>query len=337
MHGPDATGTGTPRHTHRSGTLPALDAALGLREVVRAAAAHLAASPAPSVREDAPRLVAELFVARALGISRGELVLRMALEPAAPVAQYARAAVAVMLDRRLACEPVAHILGGREFYGRDFMVTPHTLVPRPETELLVETALALAPRNARFADGGTGTGCIAITLCAERTDLAGIACDISQHALAVAAHNAATILGTGPARARCLPVLADFTLPLFREGSLDLLVSNPPYISDAEHAGLAPEVRDHEPVTALVPRAAAGLDAAALHRGRADGLGHVRALEAEARRVLRPGGFLLVEFGCTQGGQVSDLFAAHASAWRTVDIRRDLAGLDRFVVAQREP
>jgi release factor glutamine methyltransferase len=353
---PDAPDT--PDKVAADDTAPALAvlapaAAQSLRAVVRAAAAYLAACPSPSVRDDAPRLTAELFVARALDLPRADLLLRLALHPAAPIPQDALAHVAALLTRRAAGEPTAHILGEREFYGRDFLVTPATLIPRPETELLVETALALASHGARFADCGTGTGCIAVTLCAERPDLSGIACDISSAALAVAARNIITHLGGSmepdgvrpgqfapdaarmAAFSRCQPVQADFSLPLFRDGALDLLVSNPPYVSEAEHAGLTPEVRDREPRTALVPCAGAGLDEAATAQGRADGLGHARVLVAGAGRALRPGGLFLMEFGCAQGQAVADLFAPHAWLWADVDIRRDLAGLDRFVVARR--
>lgn len=335
----------TPRAPDTAPALAALGTAApqGLREVVRAAAAYLAASPSPSVRDDAPRLTAELFAARALGLSRQDLLLRLAMHPTAPVPEDALARAATLLAHRAAGEPVAHVLGQREFYGRDFMVTPATLIPRPETELLVETALSLAPRGTRFADCGTGTGCIAVTLCAERMDIHGIACDISPAALAVAARNMIAHLGGGKPDAarqaaflRCQPVLADFTRPLFRDGALDLLVSNPPYVSEFEHAGLAPEVRDREPRAALVPCAGGGLDDAATVQGRADGLGHARVLVAEAGRVLRPGGLFLMEFGSAQGQAVAALFAPHAPLWAGVDIRKDLAGLDRFVVARRE-
>ncbi|WMW67077.1 HemK/PrmC family methyltransferase [Nitratidesulfovibrio liaohensis] len=327
----------------------------GLRALMRAAAAYLADSPSPSVRDDAPRLTAELFVARALNLPRQDLLLRLALHPAALVPDDTLAQVASMLARRAAGEPTAHILGEREFYGRDFLVTPATLIPRPETELLVETALSLAPRGARFADCGTGTGCIAVTLCAERDDLCGMACDISPDALAVAARNIVTHLGgalepdgappdqSTPDAARraafilCQPVLADFTRPLFRHGSLDLLVSNPPYVSEAEHEGLTREVRDREPRSALVPCVGQGMDDAAAAQGRVDGPGHARILVAEAGRALRPGGLFLMEFGCAQGQAVADLFLPYSRLWTQVDIRRDLAGLDRYVVARREP
>lgn len=344
----------TPDTTAVRATLAAV-APQGLRAVVRAAAAYLAASPSPSVRDDAPRLTAELFVALALNLPRQDLLLRLALHPAALVPDDALAQVASLLTRRAAGEPTAHILGEREFYGRDFLVTPATLIPRPETELLVETALSLAPRGARFADCGTGTGCIAVTLCAERDDLCGVAYDISPDALAVAARNITAHLGGAlepdgappglnaadaahrAAFRRCQPVLADFTRPLFRHGSLDLLVSNPPYVSEAEHAGLTPEVRDREPHSALVPCLGRGLDEGAARRGQADGLGHARVLVAEASRVLRPGGLFLMEFGCAQGQAVADLFLPYSPLWTEVDIRQDLAGLDRYVVARREP
>ncbi|WP_245590773.1 N5-glutamine methyltransferase family protein [Nitratidesulfovibrio termitidis] len=352
---PDTVGPDTA--AARAALVPLSAAApQGLRAVVRAAAAHLAASPSPSVRGDAPRLTAELLVARALDLPRQDLLLRLALHPAEPVPQDALTHIATLLDRRAAGEPTAHILGEREFYGRDFLVTPATLIPRPETELLVETALSLAPRGARLADCGTGTGCIAVTLCAERDDLHGVACDISPDALAVTARNIVTHLGgtMGPAAThpdlaprdaqdaarrkafrRCQPVLADFTRPLFRDGALDLLISNPPYVTEAEHAGLTPEVRDREARSALVPCTGEGVDDAAAARGRADGLGHARVLVAEASRVLRPGGLFLMEFGCAQGQSVADLFLPYPRLWAQVDIRRDLAGLDRYVVARR--
>lgn len=287
-----------PHHTaHTIGTL------------LRAATAQLT-----SAGVDSPRLSAELMLCHGLGVSRVALVADHRKE----LTEAETATVTALLDRRAMGEPAAYILGTREFYGRDFAVTPATLIPRPETEHLIETALAALPAgDIRMADLGTGTGCIAITLCAECTRCSGIAVDLSAAALAVAHANARTHGVTN----RLSPVRADFTKPLLAPHSLDLMVTNPPYISEPEYAELSPEVRNHEPRTALVPGPS--------------GLEHARILVAEATRAVRPGGLFLMEFGCTQGADVAALFTRYAPQWNTVDIRTDLAGLDRYVFARR--
>lgn len=265
---------------------------------------------------DAPALCADLLLCHALGLRRVDLVM----ERTRPVTADEHAAIDALLTRRATGEPLAYITGVREFFGREFAVTPDTLIPRPETEHLVECALTeLRPGPALFADGGTGSGCIAVTLCAERDGLSGLAIDRSPGALAVARSNARRHNVDN----RLLFLNGDFTLPCLRPASLDLYVTNPPYISAAEHATLSPEVRTFEPITALVPGDT--------------GLEHAKALIAHASSALRPDGIFLMEFGCTQGPDVEALFEPFASLWATVDIRRDLAGLDRFVLAKRSP
>jgi release factor glutamine methyltransferase len=262
---------------------------------------------------DAPRLSARLLACRALGCSRLDLELR-ADDDLLPQEQ---AAFASLLDRRVLGEPVAKILGEREFYGRMFAVTGATLVPRPETELLTDRALACLPATELvLADLGTGTGCLGVSLCAERPAWAAVLADISAPALRVAADNAAR----HGAEERILFVQGDFCTPLCQPASLDCIVSNPPYISEAEYRTLAPEVRDFDPRCALVPGAS--------------GLEHIRALALRAAEALRPGGLLLMEFGAGQGRAVEELFCAHP-AWADVRIHRDLAGLDRCVEAWR--
>jgi len=262
---------------------------------------------------DAPRLSARLLACRALGCSRLDLELRA---DAALMPQQ-QAAFAALLGRRILGEPVARILGEREFYGRIFAVTGATLVPRPETELLVELALARLPAaELVFADLGTGTGCLGISLCVERPAWKAVLADISVAALGVAADNAAR----HGVEQRVLPVLGDVCAPLFQAASLDGVVSNPPYISEAEYRTLPPEVRDFDPRSALVPGVS--------------GLEHIRALASRAAEALRPGGLLLMEFGAEQGRAVEEIFCALPD-WADIRIHRDLAGLERCLEARR--
>lgn len=263
---------------------------------------------------DAPRLSAEILLCHALSLRRIDIMI----DPHRIVDKTARIRFLELVARRAAGEPLAYILGEREFFGRDFHVTPATLIPRPETEHLIETALeSLRPGPARFVDAGTGSGCIAVTLCAERPDMSGLALDMSPPALATARENARRH-GVGD---RLAFARGDFTTPLLHTGSIDLYVSNPPYISETEYSGLSHEVRDFEPRTALVPGDT--------------GLEHAAAIIAEATVVLVPEGILLMEFGCSQGTDVASLFAPYADFWERVDIRQDLAGLDRFVFARK--
>ena len=219
---------------------------------------------------------------------------------------------------RLAGEPVAYLTGRREFYGRDFLVDSSTLIPRPETEHLVEAALEFFRdgETIRFLDLGTGSGCIAVTLAAERPLWKGTAVDISSGALAVAKRNAEANGVSG-----ALEFLqADFTLPLpLAAGSFDLVVSNPPYISEEEYAGLDPGVRNFEPRSALVPGP--------------EGLEHPRAVEAAARALLKEGGLLLMEHGYLQGDACRAL--CPDAYWKDMRTGRDLAGKDRFLSAVR--
>lgn len=282
---------------------------------------------------DSPRLSAELILRHVCGISRVELATR----PETPLTAEQLSRMSGLLRRRAEGEPAAYLIGQREFYGRDFRVTPATLIPRPETELLIETALKSCQGAVRFADLGTGSGCIAVTLCAERPEWRGIMADLSGRALAVACQNAAR----HKVRERLLPVRADFTRPLLRPASLDLLVSNPPYVGQREYEGLSAEVRDFEPVTALVP---GFVDSDKIpghhHHGPApgpdtepEGLEHLEAVAGEAFTALKPAGLLLMEHGWKQGSALKVLLESHT--WENVVIYQDLAGRDRLVSARR--
>jgi release factor glutamine methyltransferase len=284
---------------------------------------------------ETPRLDAELLLAHALGWGRA----RVLAERAARLTPAQQRAFRALVARRAAREPVAYLTGHREFFGLEFIVTPEVLVPRPETELLVERALALAGRWTKdkgrrlpfphgavppaqtadirrsslavrrltIVDVGTGSGCIAVALAAHLPDAAVYAVDIAPAALAVAARNAAR---HGVAeRVRLLQ--GDLLAPL--PEPVDLLVSNPPYTVLSE---IAEGVRRYEPRPAL--------------DGGPDGLAVYRRLLAAAPAALRPGGAALLEIGATQAAAVVTLARA-AFPQAAVQVYKDLAGLDRVV------
>ncbi len=264
---------------------------------------------------DSPRLSAELLLAHALEVRR-EYILT---HPEAIIPPDRLKIAENLANRRATGEPVAYLLGCKEFYGRDFVVNKHTLVPRPETELLIDLALAEVAdaKPGLFADLGTGSGCIALTLLAELPDWQALAVDISASALAVAAQNAARLA----VDRRCGFLLADMQQPLFTPGSLDLLLSNPPYISPEDYAELGKEVKEHEPKLALCSEE--------------HGLAHLAALEAAGRHCLKAGGSLLLEIGSDQGKTAPALFERAAQFWAEATVHNDLAGLPRVLHVRR--
>jgi release factor glutamine methyltransferase len=224
-------------------------------------------------------------------------------------------------ERRLAGEPAARILGVKEFWGLSFQLSPATLVPRPDTETVVELALEMerehrlhSPR--RIADLGTGSGALLLALLSEWREATGVGTDISAEALQTASRNAAR-LGLAP---RASFVACNYAAGLSEK--FDLIVSNPPYIRSVDIAGLGREVRDHDPRRAL--------------DGGADGLDAYRVLIPEAAGLLAPGGALIVEAGYGQSGPISELMAA---AGLTPDglPKADLAGIPRAVAGRKLP
>lgn len=262
------------------------------------------------------RLEAELLCAHALGISR--LGLFMRLEQ--PIEAHEVDAARDLLVRRGRREPVAYITGKREFYGREFAVGPGVLIPRPETELLIDLAReALAERDSPLvAEFGCGSGCIAISLALELPAARVITCDLSTTAVSQTRANAErlgaeveTLIGDG------LEVLAE---RLQREAphSLDLLVSNPPYVDPASRPELQPEVRDYEPELALYAPEGA--------------VDHwVEQLVASATRWLAPKGVLLVELGAGRGPAA---LAAARAAGLEARLHQDLARIERVLEAR---
>lgn len=257
-------------------------------------------------------LDARLLIQHAAGLTHEEFVARgdEALPPgAAPRLE-------ALVARRRAREPVARILGHKEFWGREFLLTPETLVPRPDSEVLVEAGLAAIRdcANPVIADLGTGTGCLLVTLLAERTDAHGLGIDCCERALACARTNAARHGVADRAAFAAGDWLAGVEL------AFDLIVANPPYIPTGEIGGLAPEVSRFDPRAAL--------------DGDMDGLGPLRAMAAGAARCLKPGGVVLVEVGRGQSGEaVSILAGAGLEAAPDRAEIADLAGIPRAIKA----
>ena len=274
-----------------------------IREALARARARLGASDLGASPREAALLLGHL-----LGRGEAQLLARDDEPLPAPVA----ARFAALLERRLRGEPVAYLLGRREFWGREFAVDDRVLVPRPETEHLVEAALALAPRlppAPRLLDLGTGSGCIAVTLALELPEGLVVACDRSPAALAVARRNARQLGG------RVAFVAADWARPL-DASRFDLLVSNPPYLVPG--APIPRDVGEWEPPGALW--------------GGEAGLAGYGALLASVA-TARPGTPLLVEIGAGQGAALAAL--ARELGWEAVETRRDLAGLERVVTLVR--
>jgi release factor glutamine methyltransferase len=276
-----------------------------LRQHITAAKARLVAAgiePSEAARD------ALLLAMQALGWDRATLHARDTDPPPATFGP----AYYDAIERRTRREPIAYITGVQEFWGRDFAVSPAVLIPRPETELIIEEALSTVFGMA--ADIGTGSGCLAVTMAAEFRRARVVATDISVAALDVARANAARHAVATRIEFRETRYLDGLT------GPFDLIVSNPPYVTDAEYEGLAPEVRDFEPRMALAS-GAAGLD---------DIAGVLRA----ALSHLAPGGRLLLEMGHQHSDAVSSLVGVQPGL-HLVDIRHDLQRIPRMAIIER--
>ncbi len=272
-----------------------------------------------------PRLEADLLICHALGIRRVDLYVRFDQ----PLSNEELARVRSLVERRRKHEPVAYITGSRGFYGRTFAVDPRVLIPRPETELLIELALeALPPLGAiesvssepssalpkrRALDVGTGSGILAITLACERDDLVVDAVDLSHDALAVARANAETLGVSGRVR-----FLHGSLLEPVEGEKYSLILSNPPYIARRDIETLMPDVRLHEPHAAL--------------DGGESGTELIEQLVVMARKAIEPGGLFALEFGHDQGPRVLEL--ARSAGFADAVVKKDLAGLDRVLVAK---
>ena len=283
-------------------TEPAATIASALRD----ATARLAAAEIDSARLDA-----ELLLAEALGVERSRLLFKH--DGAVDGAALAR--LHALIARRAGGEPVSYIIGRREFWSLNFVVTPAVLAPRPETELLVETALKLIGSKAspRILDLGTGSGAIAVALAKEIPGADIVATDMSQDALEVARANARR----HGVEERITFVAGDLFAPV-RGMKFDAILSNPPYIRSDDIEALPRDVRDFEPRIAL--------------DGGSDGLDFYRRIAREAPHRLTTGGFVAVEIGTAMGAEVARLFADRS--FEGVRVEKDLAGLERVVSAR---
>jgi len=269
-----------------------------------------------SAGDDEAELDARILLGAALNLDLTGIIAQASrkLTPAeaALLAQYAR--------RRIAGEPVARILGQKEFWGLPLQLSPATLVPRPDTETVVELALQLLraggelDRSLRIADLGTGSGAILLALLSELPAAKGFGTDISEEALQTAAANAARA-GLSD---RATFIACDYASGL--AGQFDLIVSNPPYIRSSDIAGLAAEVANHDPLAAL--------------DGGADGLDAYRTLIPQAARLLAPGAVLVVEAGQGQSGLIEALMTAAGLTPATAP-KADLAGIPRAVAGHK--
>lgn len=299
---PCADPAGTPGAADRALAMAPAGASVG--SILCRAGQHLRAAAI-----EAPRLEARLLLAHAMGC-RTEDLLR---EPRAPVPPAAAGRFAELLRRRLDHAPLAHLTGERGFWSLTFAVSPATLIPRPDSETLIEAALDAFPDRARIRrvlDLGTGTGCLLLAALAEFPAATGIGTDLVPAAAALAQENARR-LGMAE-RARFL--VADWAAPL--AGRFDLVLSNPPYIESATIPGLMPEVARHEPGSAL--------------DGGADGLAAYRTLAETLPGLLAPGGLAVLELGEGQRPAVEIL--ARAAGLRPAGCRADLGGVERALL-----
>ena len=273
-------------------------------EALRLGAARLAEAGV-----DEPRRTAELMLAKAIERDRVYLIAH----PEAEIEEAALAQYQNSIERREAREPLQYILGRQEFLGLDFAVGPGALIPRPETELLVERALERIESGDRVCDVGTGSGAIAVAIAVSCKRARVMALDIAYDALDVARRNAR-------AHSVDVPLCQADLLEALRDCSMDVVVCNPPYVAESSRQGLQRELA-FEPAAALF--------------GGSDGLDAYRRLIPGAARVLRPGGPLLMEIGYDSLPGVLGLL--RAGEWSTPEVYDDLAGIPRVVAAERNP
>jgi release factor glutamine methyltransferase len=286
---------------------------LTISEAIREGARRLRYS---GVSED--RRTAGLLLSHTLGVDRTHLLTKSG----EPVDEARYQSYLALVGRRAAGEPLQYITGHQEFYGLDFLVNPAVLIPRPETELLVEQVIKLARESGEssplIVDTGTGSGCIAVAVAANIDSARVMATDISTAALEVARKNAER----HGMRGRIEFLEGDLLEPLERRGlrgAVDFIASNPPYVEEKNAGAVQREVRDWEPRSALF--------------GGADGLDFYRRLFVDGLKYVKPGGHLVCEIGYGQLDQVGGLMTG--PSWELIDVARDLQGIPRTLTARR--
>ncbi|MEN3333183.1 MAG: release factor glutamine methyltransferase [Blastocatellia bacterium] len=300
---------------HRGNSRRILFVVLTIAEAISEGARRLERTGASEARR-----TAGVLLAHRLDVDRTHLLMH----PEQAISEEDYKTFLQMIERRAAGDPLQYITGHQEFYKLDFLVTPAVLIPRPETEFLVERVLALIGEAQQTAplivDVGTGSGCIAVTLAVEIPGARLIATDLSGAALAVAGQNAAR----HGVSTRVEFYEGDLLAPLAAlgiENEVDVLACNPPYIAANQPELVQREVRDHEPHTALF--------------GGDDGLSFYRRLLTEGLGYVRPGGYLVCEIGYTQLDAIKELVAAFG--WQLVDVTHDLQSIPRTLTIRRAP
>lgn len=265
---------------------------------------------------ESARLDAEILLAHSRNCQR----IQLYTEFDAPMTPEERATMRNLVRRRATLEPVAYLVGFREFFGLDFEVEPGVLIPRPDTETLVMTALEFANEfpTPRILDVCTGTACVPVAIAVNCAAAALTAIELDSHVHGIAQRNIEKHKLTD----RITLLQGDLFSPLADDASFDVITANPPYVTDAEMITLQPDVRLHEPELAL--------------RGGADGLDIVRRLISDAATWLTDGGALMLEIGEQQGDVVVQLFAA-SNRYEPAEILKDLGGRSRVVWAKKKP
>lgn len=300
-------------HPDRSGQPPEAESGTGVLTLHARVTAATHALQAVGYVEAEAAIDAELLARHTLGWTREQMLVRWR----DPVPDGFESRYAPLLARRARHEPVAYIIGHREFWGLEIAVTRDTLIPRPETELIVEETLALAPSlgpNPTIVDVGTGSGCLAIAIAHDLPAARVIAIDVSTAALDIAKRNAVTHHVADRIHWHAASLLEPLTT------RVDLIVSNPPYVPLRDAATLQPDVREYEPSVALFSGD--------------DGLATIRALVNQARGHVRQEGWLIFEFGYGQADAVRHL-VEQSDAWYLVRLRHDLQDIPRTAVLQR--
>ena len=278
---------------------------MNIAEALALCTAQLNQHDVPDARRDAALLVA-------FAIDRDKTFL--IAHPETSLTPQQTATLSDITARRSTREPLQYILGRQEFYGLEFEVTPDVLVPRPETEILVDRAIAFlsAIETPHFCEVGVGSGCISISVLYELQNASAVACDISRNALAVAGRNAEKLNVSD----RLEFVVSDL-FDSISDRAFDAILSNPPYVPELDFDSLQPEVRDHEPTVALTSGP--------------DGLTVIERLIGQAPRHLKSGGMLLFEMGFNQSGKVSEML--DENVWTEIEFLPDLQGIPRILSA----
>ncbi len=285
-------------------------------------AANILSKKFSKANSDAPRLCAQVLLCHVLGVD----AIYFVTHPQFILSKTQWESVNALALRHEKGEPLAYIVGYKEFFGRKFLLNKYTLIPRPASEDVLEAALrTVKNKSIRFVDIGTGSGCLGLSVVAESAHASGVLIDIQWAALDMARQNAQN-LGLLSKVSLVQGDLSD--LPLAKD-SMDLIISNPPYVSEQEYKTLLPNVRDFEPKIALVP--SAGREP---NKPDEFGLIHIQYIARQSQAILKKGGVCVLEHGCTQGEDVRKIFSAHGQ-WSSVETGKDLAGLDRYCICVR--